>query len=178
MPTAVEILSVAATVVSAIGGAFAAWAAWQSARSASKAQEAAELMERNVALRDVAMAAGEVSVEARRAESRAGQLKLSYGTLFTLSGSFGNSRQALYVAEIDKKLDRIAQLVEDASKFDDKASTLRKTTIEDVLRVQTRLTNSVNEVRALREELDREHDQVERQCAERRENLDRKRLAR
>jgi hypothetical protein len=55
---------------------------------------------------------------------------------------------------------------------------LRRSTIEDILRVQTRLTNSVREVRALREELDREHDQIESQCAERRESMDRTRLAR
>lgn len=178
MPTAVEILSVAAAVVSAVGGAFAAWAALQSAQSASKTQEAADAMERNFALRDVALAAGEVQVEARRAETRAEQLKLSYSTLFILSGSFGNSRQAVFVAELEKKVERIAQLVEDASKFKDGAASLRKATIEDVLRVQTRLTNSVKESRALREELDREHDQIESQCAERRESMDRTRITR
>ena len=178
MPTAVEILSVTAAVVSAVGGAFAAWAALQSARSASRTQEAADAMELKFALRDVALSSGEVQVEARRAESRAEQLKVSYSTLFALSGSVGNSRQALYVAQIDTKIERIALLIEDAGRFKDEAAALNKSTIEDILRVQTRLAISVKEVLALREELDREHDQIESQCAERRESIDRTRLAR
>ena len=135
-------------------------------------------MESRLALRDLTLAAGEIQVEARRAQSRAEQLKLSYGTLFTLSGSSGNSRRALYSAEIDKKTDRIAQLVEDAKKFDDGAPSLWQATIDDILRVQMRLSNSIKEVRGLREELDREHDQIESQCAKRRESMDRTRLAR
>jgi hypothetical protein len=178
MSSAAEILSVAAAAISAVGGAFAAWAAMQSARSASKTQAAADAMERNFALRDAALAAGEVQVEALRANARADQLKLSYSTLFTLSGSSGNSRQALYVTAIETKLGRVTQLLDDASKFKDGATSLKEATIEDMLRVQMRLTTSVKEVRALREELDREHDQIERQCAERRASMDRTRLAR
>ena len=178
MASVVEVLSVTASAVSAAGGAFAAWAALQSSRSASKAQATADAMETRVALRDVALAAGEIQVEARRAQSRAELLKGSYGTLFILSGSFGNSRQAIYSAEVEKKADRIAQLVEDAKKFDYGATSLRQATIDDILRVQMRLSNSIKEVRGLREELDREHDQIESQCAERRESMDRTRLAR
>ena len=178
MTTTVEVLSVVAALASAVGGAFAAWAALQSARSASKAQEAADAMERNIGLRDISLAAGEVQVEARRAHSRAEQLKHSYSTLFALSGSFGNTREALYAAEIDKKTERIAKLVDDASKFDGGATLLKMATFEEILRVQMRLINSVKEVRALREELDREQDQIEEQCAERRKSADKTRLAR
>ena len=117
-------------------------------------------------------------MEAMRAQSRADQLKQSYSTLFSLSGTFGNSRQALYEAEINKKIDRIGPLLEDASKFGDGAASLKEVAIEEILRVQMRVLNSVKEIRGLREELDREHDQVEGQCAALRESMDRTRLAR
>lgn len=175
MTTVVEVLSVAAATVSAVGGVFAVGAALQSSRSASKAQATADAMESRLALRDVALAAGEVQIESRRAQSRAEQLKLSYANFFMLSNSFGSSRQALYTAEIDKKTNRIAQLVEDAKKFDDGAESLRQATHDNILRVQVRLSNSTKEICALREELDREHDQIEGQCAERRESMDRAR---
>lgn len=135
-------------------------------------------MQKDFARRDLALAVGDAQVEAMRAKSRADQLKLSYSTLFTLSGSFANSRQALYEREVEKKAERIDQLLEDASKFDNGATSLKEATIEDILRVQMRLLNSVKEIRGLREELDREHDQIEGMCAARRESMERTRLAR
>jgi hypothetical protein len=89
MAEAVSVISAVAAAVSAIGGAFAAVAAFRSAASAKAARDAADKSEKRAALRQLALAANEVLVEARRAESRAADLKVAYRTLFTFGGSSG-----------------------------------------------------------------------------------------
>ena len=108
MAEPVSVISAVAAAVSAIGGAFAAVAAFRSAASAKAARDAADMSEKRAALRQLALAANEVLVEVRRAESRAAELKLAYRTLFTFGGSSGGSREGLYVTEVDKKLARRA----------------------------------------------------------------------
>lgn len=172
-----DLLSLAAAVASAVGGGFAAWAAFRSAGSARLAQEEAARAERRAALRRVSETAGQVVSEAERIVARGPQVKLSYRSLFTLSGGAGNSRLPLYLDGVDEKVKKAAALAEDAKLFAGEARSLSDATLDDIDRVQVRLSNSVGTARGIREDLEREESSVEAQCAERRESMDRTRLA-
>jgi hypothetical protein len=66
----------------------------------------------------------------------------------------------------------------DAKLFVEGASSLGSATLDDIDRVQIRLSGSLATCRAIREDLEREENSIEAQCAERRESMDRTRLAR
>lgn len=176
MASATELLSLAAAAVSAVGGAFAAWAAFRSAGSAREAQAAAARAERRAALRRVSETAGLVIVEAERIQARGPQLKLSYRSLFTLSGGANNSRLPLYLDAVDEKSKKTAALAADAKLFAGGATSLIDASLEDIDRVHIRLSDSVVTTRGIREDLEREENSVEAQCAERRESNERTRL--
>jgi dsDNA-specific endonuclease/ATPase MutS2 len=169
MAEPVSVISVVAAAVSAIASAFAAVAAFRSAASARTARDAADKAEKRAALRQLALAANEVLVEARRAESRAAELKLAYRTLFTFGGSSGGSREVLYLAEVDKRLAEIAKLSEAAKPFTSGQEGLINGPLEEIGGRETKVTQTLTQVRAIREDLEREHASVEGQCATYRE---------
>lgn len=169
MPDNYTIASAIASVVSAIGGAFAAVAAYRSAESARQATEAAQAAEKRAALRQLTITAHEIIVEAKRAEARATELKGSYRSLFALSGSSGGSREGLYLAEVDKKLQEAARLLTLAEPFSSVNKELANGPIEEIEARDTTLTQALIQARAIREDFERQHSSVESQCAPYRE---------
>lgn len=160
-----EVVSAAAAVVSAVGGAFAAWAAFRSAESARIAQQAGAAAEHRAALRQIGTTATEVQIEVERIASRGNDLKIAYRTLFTFAGQLGSSRNNLYDAAVDEKLKRASELGGYAKLFTTAAAKLDGTPPEETDRVQVRLSNTLTEIRALREDLERELSSVEGQSA-------------
>ncbi|MFI3120718.1 MAG: hypothetical protein QX203_12155 [Methylococcaceae bacterium] len=165
-----EIVSAAAAVVSAVGGAFAALAAFRSADSARVTQRAAEAAEHRVALRQIGTTATEVFIEKERITSRGTNLKMAYQTLFAFAGQLGGSRKNFYESAVDEKVQHASKLGEYAKLFTTAAEKLDGTPPEETDRVQVRLSNSLTEIRALREDLERELSGVEGQSATYREN--------
>jgi len=163
------IISVVAAVVSAIAAVSSAIAAFRSASSAREAREAAQTSEKRAALRQLTMTASEVLVEARRAESRGAELKLAYRTLFTFGGSSGGSREGLYLADVDKKLLEVAKLTEYAKPFGSGQNGLMNGPLDEINSRETKLAQVLTQVRAIREDLEREHASVEGQCTTYRE---------
>lgn len=159
------VISAVAAVVSAIGGAFAAVAAFRSAASAREVREAAQTSEKRAALRQLTVTASEVLVEARRAESRAAELKLAYRTLFIFSGSSGSSRERVYLAEVDKKLAEVTKFSESAKPFASGQDSLMNGPVDEISSRETKVAELLTQVRAIREDLEREHASVEGQCA-------------
>lgn len=164
------VISAVAAAMSAIGGAFAAVAAFRSAASAREAREAAETSEKRAALRQLMVTTNEVLVEARRAESRGAELKLAYRTLFTFGGSSGGSREGLYLAEVDKKLAGVTKLSEHAKPFASDQDGLMNGPVDEISSRETKVAQVLTQVRAIREDLEREHASVEGQCTTYREN--------
>lgn len=160
-----EVVSAAAAVVSAVGGALAALAAFRSAESARIAQQAAAGAEHRAALRQIGITATEVLIEAERIVSRGNDLKLAYQTLFAFAGRAGSSRQTLYDSAIDEKLQHASKLSDYAKLFTTAAGKLDSAPPEETDRVQVRLSNTLTEIRALREDLERELSGVEGQSA-------------
>lgn len=171
MTSTVEVISVGAAAISAIGGAFAAWAAHRSAVSAQEAQAAAFDAERRAGLRQIGQTASELILEGRRVESRANETKLAYETLFAFSGGTGGSRKNLYISQIDEKLKGAAKHIENAKLFAPELSKLKAVPLDEIDRVQTNLLSALTEVCALREDLEREYAGVEAQCAMYRQNV-------
>ena len=159
------VISAIAAVVSAVGGAFAAIAAFRAAGFARDAHEAAQVSEKRGALRQLTITSNEVLVEAKRAESRATDLKLAYRTLAVFSGASGGSRENLYVTEIDKRLVNVASLSEAAKPFSSGQDSLMNGPAEEISRRETKMAQLLTNVRAIREDLEREHASVEAQCA-------------
>ncbi len=164
MTTTVEVISVGAAAVSAIGGALAAWAAHRSAVSAQEAQTAAFDAERRAGLRQIGQIASELLLEGRRVESRANETKLAYQTLFAFSGSTGGSRQKLYISQVDEKLKGAEKRIEYAKLFAPEPAKLKTIPLDEIDRVQTNVLATLTEVRALREDFEREYAGVEAQC--------------
>lgn len=169
MAEPVSVISVVAAAVSAIASAFAAVAAFRSAASARAARDSADKSEKRTALRQLALTANEVLVEARRAELRAAELKSAYRTLFTFGGSSGGSREGLYLAKVDKELGEITKFSEIAKPFISGQEGLMNGPLEEISGRETKLAQTLTQVRAIREDLEREHASVEGQCATYRE---------
>ena len=178
MSDSTDWLSAISALVSAAGGAFAARAAFLSARSARDAQRAADDAERRASLREIAVLASAVVVEAQRVSNLAAQLKLGYQAMGAFSGSTGNSGIAQRITEVEKKEHEVQALAEDSRLFSEGARSLAQSSIEDIDRVHTRQAAAQKRAVAIREELAREHSSVEARNAESRESRDRTRLAR
>jgi hypothetical protein len=163
------VVSALAAVLSAIGGAVAAIAAFRSAGSARDAREAAQVSEKRSALRQLTVTANEVLVEVWRVESRAAELKLSYRTLSTFEGSFGGSRETLYLGEVDRKVATIVNVSEAAKPFASGQDHLMNGPVEEIAAREIKISQLLTEARAIREDLEREHASVQVQCATYRE---------
>ena len=169
MADLVTLISVIASGVSAVGGAFAAVAAFRSAGSARDAYEATQVFEKRSALRQLMVTASEVLVEGRRAESRGAELKLAYRTLSIFAGAFGGSAERECLANTDKKLDEVTRLSEYAKPFTCDQAQLMNGPLDEIISRETKMAQVLAQVRAMREDLEREHASVEGQCTTYRE---------
>lgn len=163
------VISAIAAVVSVVGGGFAAVAAFRSAGSARDAREDAQVSEKRTALRQLTVTANEVLVEARRTESRGAELKLAYRTLAAFSGNSSGSREGLYLVETDKKLAEVTKLSEYAKPFAPGQDGLMNGPVDEIGSRETKMAQVLTQVRAIREDLEREHASVEGQCTTYRE---------
>lgn len=172
-----EILSLVATVGSAVAGGYAARAAFLSAGSARKAQDAADAAERRASLRELANAAGGVLVEEKRIYALANEVKRAYRASATLSGASGGSRLNHYLEAADEKLAGARALADDAKLFADGARNLEQSPPEEIDRVLLRQTNALRKVQTLRDDLEREHLSLEAQHTQLLESMDRQKFA-
>lgn len=159
-----EVVSAIAAVVSAIGGGFAAVAAFRSADSAREAQRAADETERRFLLRQVALTAKEVVLEADRTSSAAAITLRSYDDLSVFSGAVGGSRHQLVKDALAEKSQRAKAIGKEGEIFDVWPSSLENAPAAEIDRVLTKLLGLLLEAKGMREDLERERADVERQC--------------
>jgi hypothetical protein len=158
-------ISAIAAVVSAIGGAFAAVAASRSATSARVAQEASAESVRRAALREVVLTGGQVLLEVSQVKARAAEASEAYQSLATHTGQFLSSCTAAFQSKVAEKVGKAEEGAAYAKLFLPDARSLDKAPPSEIDRVQVRLTNSLAEVRAIHEDLEREHASVDTECA-------------
>jgi len=158
-----EIVSAIAAVVSAIGGAFAAVAAFRSADSARNAEQAADEAERRSALRQLVLTAKEVEVEGARGAVAAAAAVRSRRDLATFSGGLGGSREKLDVSALSVKAERAKEIEAEGKLFAVWPSSLATSPLEEIDRVATKLLALRVEARAMRQDLESERADFERQ---------------
>ena len=178
MSTETDWLSVAAALVSAVGGVVAALAAFLSARSARETQAAADAAEHRSTRGQIAADASAVLIEAKRVSNLADQIIQAYRGLATLQGALGGPRLALVLNAAEKKREESSALAETSNLFSDGASSLKLATPDELDRVRLQQKAALNAAQALREDLEREQESIERQLLQVLESMDRTRLAR
>lgn len=162
----VEILSVVAALISAIGTMFAARAAHKSAESAKRTEEAAASSERRSSLSQIALAAVEVITEAKRITAKGEETKVAYKDLAVFAGSAGSSRLELFKKKIEEKVKLAAGKSDHARLFVNPFENLGSAPVEEIDRVQTTLLANHRELSAILGELNDECAFVQGQCAE------------
>lgn len=164
-----EIISATTAVISLVVGALATLAASRSADSARAAQRFSEQAAKRLQLFAVAHTASDTLVEHQRVRARVEQAAIAYDTL----GAFSRSYQNAGIEECKKNAaanaDRARVLAEYAELFADGAQKLSEAPSEELDRVQVKLAAALSEIRALREELDREVATVDARNAQHRE---------
>ena len=114
----------------------------------------------------VARTAADVLAELQRVESRSQQAKIGYDTLRAFSGSYGSSGIEESKIKVSSLQARAQELAEYAKLFLDPGAKLRDSPPEETDRVQVKLSVTLSEIAAVREELDRTAATVEAQNAQ------------
>lgn len=158
-----EIISAIAAVVSAVGGGFAAVAAFRSADSARKAEQAADEAERRSALRQLVLTAKEVEVEGARCAVVSSAAIRSRRDLAIFSGSLGGSCEKLDAEAFAQKGERAKAIEEEGKLFGAWPSSLAASPLEEIDRVATKLLALRVEAVAMRQDLENQRADLERQ---------------
>lgn len=158
-------VSVVAAILSALGGAFAAVAASRSAAHARDSQRTLEDGERRDAWRETAGIASEVAAEVAKVNQLAIDVRVSYRTLATFSGATGNSRVQLFMKRAEEKALAADGLASRGKSLSQAIDSLRSASIDDITRERISIYDSLVQLRAMATELEREHANIEGQCA-------------
>lgn len=125
--------------------------------------------QKQATLNRIAINANDVVVEAQRIETRANTLKRSYRSLFVFAGQPGSSREGLYLKAVDEKLAKVASHLEYAKPFVSNDGRLENISAKKMNTTDTKLAQTLAQVRAIREDLESECVSIENQCATYRE---------
>lgn len=159
------VVSAVASAVSAAGGAFAAVAAFRSAASAKRAEKILVASEKQAAIRQLALSANQILVEARQIEALGGYLKSGYETLAIFAGSYGGSRKKIHISAVDDRLAEVKILSGHAEPFASIQENFMDDSVSEISLKGTWLSQLLNQVRGIKEMLERQHASVERECA-------------
>lgn len=159
-----ELVSALAAVVSAIAGGFAVVAAFRSADSARKAQLSADEAERRAVLRQVALTGKDIELEAKRCVDAAALAGRSHKDLAIFAGGLGGSRHQLVKDALAEKAKRAEAIEGEGKLFGTWPSTLESAPLSEIDRVLTKLLALLSEAKGMRDDLERDRADVERQC--------------
>jgi hypothetical protein len=163
--------SAIAAVVSAVGGTFAVIAAFKSAAAAEKASRFAEGAERRTSLREVSGLAASLQATVLGVTSRGAELTVEYRSAEVFSGSADHPGLRELRESTEALVDKARSFVPDAQLFSGGAKTLANASVEDIERVRTRLTENLQIVQVIRDELDRKYLAMATQNAQHRQAL-------
>jgi hypothetical protein len=170
-PAPHEIASAVAAVVAAVGGAFATVAAYKSAAAAQQAARHAEQSERRAALREVSNVAALLQATVLGVSSRGAELVLEYRSAEVFSGSAEHSGLRQMRESTEALVEKARSFVPDAQLFSGGARSLADAPFEEVERVRTKLTENLQMVQVIREELDRKYIAMAARNAQHREAI-------
>lgn len=156
-------LSAFAALVSAVGGAAAAVAAFRSAGSATAALRAAREAEKRANLREIASTAAALAVEVERVQLRTNDLLIEYRDAEIFSGSREHTGFKELRDQVNASASKATDLGSSAAPFLEGAKSLRDAPLDEIDRVQLRLSQALVNVRAIREELQGKHASVSKE---------------
>ncbi|MCQ3830832.1 hypothetical protein HXX02_15445 [Microbulbifer elongatus] len=165
------IVSAAASVISAIGGAAACIAAFRSAGHAQKVFNENQKIEKTFALRQLSITAHQVAVEVERIKWSAQGLKVAYKTLAVFAGAVGGSRQTLMLQEVEDKVKAADCIKEKASPFVKFNTLLLNGPLEEISNREILISQLLAEATALRERIEIEFSEIQAQNAMYREKV-------
>jgi len=164
--TSSEGITATLALLSLVASVFAAIAAFRSAGSAAATQASADDMEHRAALRQIAMTATEIVVEARRIASRAIHLRLLYSNLAVFSANVGGSRETLSDNAVQEKVGAAEKLADHAKLFLNSAIKLANVPESETDRVQVDLSTKLLEVQAIHLDMERDISDVASQVGD------------
>jgi hypothetical protein len=170
-PTLYEVATAIAAVVSATGGAFAAIAAFRSASSAQNSARSAEQAERRASLREVSGVAASIQAAVLGVSSRGAELLLEYQSAEVFSGSTDHSSLRQLRQSTEVLVEKARSFAPDAQLFSGGASSLAESSSEDIERVRIRLSENLELLHVIRDELDRKYIAMAAQNDQRRQVL-------
>ncbi|MDO9143121.1 MAG: hypothetical protein Q7U49_02335 [Rhodoferax sp.] len=168
-PSLLEISTAIAAVVSAVGGAFAAVAAFRSADSAREAARSAEDSNRRARLREVSSTAASILVAVLGIKSRASELIIEYKSAEVFSGSGGHSSLQNLKQNILELQTKAESFLADSRLYANGATQLAKSPEEDIDRIWVRLSDNLQVLQTIRDELDRKYTAMAAQNLQHRE---------
>jgi hypothetical protein len=113
----------------------------------------------------VAVTADAIVLEVKCIESLAAKVKAASGSLAAFSGALRSAKRQAFASTVDEKVRTVTDLVSEARALTSGATLLSNARTDDIHRKRTRLEQSLNRVRAVREELEHELASLEANCA-------------
>ncbi|WP_394790262.1 hypothetical protein [Rhodoferax sp.] len=165
--TTAEVFSLAATVICLLCLALAAMAAYVARRAAGAArdaQTATALLLRQQEVHEAVAAASAVQREAEHAQRLAAELSRAYGLLGLFADSFGDIDMQQSQQMADTKADLAGEIANHAQEFVSSSHhQLDEAPPQEIDRAVHGFHKALAEVRAMREDVEREQAAVERQ---------------
>lgn len=175
--TYVDLLAVVASVASAAGCLLAVRASRRAALAAEVAQAALLKSDRRASLRELRTTASAVLSEGHRLTSLTGQVVMLHRSLAMASEESSREQVDGRVAEAEKKRSEINILIDGARAILDAPAAFEDASAEDIDEACLRQALAMSRIKALGEELDREHAIAETHRGVLLEQMEKMRLA-
>lgn len=163
MPEQTSLISIIASVVSAIGAAAACIAAFKSAGHAKEAFDEGQKADKRFALRQLSLTAHQVSVQADRVKWTAQGLRSEYQILAAFSGASGSSRLSVLTKEVDEKVQIADALQLKAKPFIKLQMALLSGSLDEITAREVTMSQHLTEVIGLREKVEIELTNIQAQ---------------
>ncbi|MCK9992235.1 MAG: hypothetical protein Dbin4_00755 [Alphaproteobacteria bacterium] len=164
-----EIVSAVTPIATLIITGLATLAAFRSADSARIAQQALSDAEYRAARRQIGTTAIELLAQGKLIDSRCNDLKNSYRTLFAFANRTGSGILDKTLDEIDESLKKNFERSDFAKLFTTSVTSLTKVSLDEIDRIQMRLSALLAESHAELQEFDQKHSSIEGQITPYRE---------
>lgn len=152
-----------ASLIGALGSAFAAIAAFRSASIAKSATDRAAAIERRTQIREVFRIGNEIIAETIRIDALAAKCILSFRTLATFSGSKGGSIESIHIKGIEEKRKDMEPVRKRALEVIESHASLKMESEELINGLLAELDNYLIHAHRIREEIKEQYAELEDQ---------------
>jgi hypothetical protein len=152
-----------ASLIGALGSAFAAIAAFRSAGIAKSATDHASAIEKRTQVREVVRIGNEVIAETIRIDALAAKCILSFRTLATFSGATGGSIESVHIKALEEKRKSMGPVQDRALEVIESYASIQKESGEHINGLLSELDNYLIHTRRVKEEIQEQYADLEDQ---------------